>query len=56
MKIYNVTGWALVVAYALACMLFAPPDIGPWAGLAVGATYAVICWLIGGVYLPVSST
>ena len=33
MKIYNVAGWALVLAYALACMYFAPPDIGPWTGL-----------------------
>ena len=51
MKIYNVAGWALVLAYALACMYFAPPDIGPWAGLLIGAAYAVACWLIGGVYL-----
>src|SRR5678816_1500650 len=51
MKIYNVAGWALVLAYALACMYFAPPDIGPWAGLRIGAAYAVACWLIGGVYL-----
>ena len=51
MKIYNVAGWALVLAYALACMYFAPPDIGPWTGLAVGAAYFVVCWLIGGVYL-----
>ena len=33
MKIYNVAGWALVLAYALACMYFAPPDIGPGTGL-----------------------
>lgn len=51
MKIYNVAGWALVLAYALACMYFAPPEIGPWTGLLIGAAYFVVCWLIGGVYL-----
>jgi fatty-acid desaturase len=51
MRIYNITGWALVVAYALACMYFAPPSIGPWAGLAIGAAYMVTSWFIGGVYL-----
>jgi stearoyl-CoA desaturase (delta-9 desaturase) len=40
-----------VLAYALACIYFAPPELGPWAGLAVGAAYAVVCWLIGGIYL-----
>lgn len=51
MKIYNIAGWALVLAYAGACMYFAPPAIGPWIALAVGAAYFVACWLIGGVYL-----
>lgn len=51
MKVYNVAGWALLLAYALACMYFAPPAIGPWAGLAVGAAYALVCWFVGGVYL-----
>lgn len=51
MRIYNVAGWALVLAYALVCMYFAPPDIGPWMGLAVAAVYFVACWFVGGVYL-----
>ena len=51
MKIYNVAGWALVLAYALACMYFAPSAIGPWFGLLIGAAYFVVCWLVGGVYL-----
>jgi len=50
-RIYNVMGWALIVAYALACMAFAPPAIGPWAGLLVGTAYFVVCWFVGGVYL-----
>ena len=51
MKIYNVSGWLLVLAYALACMYFAPTDLGPWLGLLIGAAYFVVCWLVGGVYL-----
>jgi fatty-acid desaturase len=51
MKIYNVAGWALVLAYALACMHFAPPRIGPWLGLTIGAAYMIASWFFGGVYL-----
>lgn len=51
MRIYNVIGHALIVVYALACMLAAPPAIGPLAGLAIGAAYFVVCWFVGGVYL-----
>jgi hypothetical protein len=32
-------------------MYFAPPHIGPWMGLLIGAAYFVICWFIGGLYL-----
>jgi sn-1 stearoyl-lipid 9-desaturase len=51
MKIYNVAGWALLLVYALACLYFAPPDIGPGIGLAIGAAYLVAGWFIAGVYL-----
>jgi fatty-acid desaturase len=51
MKGYNFAGYALIVAYALACMYFAPPDIGPWIGLLIGAAYFVACWFVGGLYL-----
>lgn len=51
MRIYNAIGYGLIVAYALACARFAPPDLGPWMGLALGAAYFVVCWLVGGVYL-----
>ena len=51
MKGYNIAGYALIAAYALACMYFAPPDIGPWTGLLIGAAYFVACWFIGGLYL-----
>ena len=51
MRIYNVAGHALIAVYALACMAAAPAAIGPWAGLAIGAAYFLVCWFVGGVYL-----
>jgi fatty-acid desaturase len=51
LKIYNLMGYALMLGYAAACMVFAPPAIGPWAGLGIGAAYFVTCWFVGGVYL-----
>jgi stearoyl-CoA desaturase (delta-9 desaturase) len=51
MKSYDVAGYAIVLAYALACMFFAPPHIGPWVGLAIGAVYFVGSWFVCGVYL-----
>lgn len=51
MRIYNVAGYAIVLAYALACLYFAPPHLGPWLGLAIGAAYFLVCWFVGGVYL-----
>ena len=51
MKVYNVSGYAIIFVYALACLVFAPPHLGPWAGLAIGAAYFVACWFIGGLYL-----
>jgi len=50
-RIYNVIGYGLIVFYALACMAFAPPAIGPWGGLAIAAAYFLACWFVGGVYL-----
>jgi stearoyl-CoA desaturase (delta-9 desaturase) len=51
LRIYNVIGYGLIVLYAAACMAFAPPAIGPWAGLGIGAAYFIACWFVGGVYL-----
>ncbi|HEY2345907.1 MAG TPA: fatty acid desaturase [Xanthomonadaceae bacterium] len=51
MKIYNVYGYLLILAYAAACMVFAPAHFGPWVGLAIGAAYFVGCWFVGGLYL-----
>jgi stearoyl-CoA desaturase (delta-9 desaturase) len=50
-KSYNVIGYVLIGLYAFACFVFAPPDIGPGAGLLIGAAYFLVCWVLGGVYL-----
>jgi stearoyl-CoA desaturase (delta-9 desaturase) len=51
LRIYNVVGYTIILVYAIACMYFAPPHLGPWAGLAVGAAYFLATWFIGGLYL-----
>jgi fatty-acid desaturase len=51
MKIYNLYGYLLILAYLLACMFFAPPHLGPWVGLLIGAVYFVFCWFMAGLYL-----
>lgn len=51
MRVYNFAGYLLILAYALCCVYFAPPPLGPWAGLLIGAGYFVACWFVGGVYL-----
>jgi len=50
-KTYNAGGYAIILIYALACAYFAPPNIGPWMGLAIGAAYFLATWFIGGLYL-----
>lgn len=51
MRIYNLAGYALIAAYAAACMYFAPPALGAGLGLLIGAAYFLGCWFVGGVYL-----
>jgi fatty-acid desaturase len=51
MTIYNVAGAGVLAAYALAAVLFAPPEIGPWRGLFVGEIYLVLSWFLCGLYL-----
>ncbi|HEX2666789.1 MAG TPA: fatty acid desaturase [Gammaproteobacteria bacterium] len=51
MKVYNAVGYALILAYALGCLYLAPPHLGPWAGLGIGAAYFLVCWFMGGLYL-----
>jgi fatty-acid desaturase len=51
MKIYNAVGHACLLLYAAACVLLAPAHLGPWAGLAVGMAYLLVCWFFAGLYL-----
>ncbi len=51
MRIYNAVGYTIILVYALACMVFAPPEFGPWTGLLIGAGYFVVVWFVGGLYL-----
>ena len=51
MRIYNVAGYALVVAHALVSALLAPPELGYWRGLGFGMLYLVLIWLVAGIYL-----
>lgn len=51
MKVYSVVGYGVILAFALASAYFAPPHLGPWKGLLVGAAYFLSCWFVVGVYL-----
>jgi fatty-acid desaturase len=51
LKIYSVVGYLIIIFYVLACLYFAPPSIGPWAGLLIGGAYFVVFWFLAGVYL-----
>ena len=51
MKIYNVIGYLIILAYMLVCMSSAPAHLGPWTGLLIGAVYFIFCWFLGGLYL-----
>jgi fatty-acid desaturase len=51
MKIYNVSGYAVIAAYLACSALFAPAHLGPAMGLLIGAVYFVSCWFTIGVYL-----
>jgi fatty-acid desaturase len=51
MKIYNVTGYLIILLYMLACMYSAPSHLGPWLALLTGGTYFIFCWFLAGLYL-----
>jgi stearoyl-CoA desaturase (delta-9 desaturase) len=51
MKIYNVTGYLIILAYLLACIYSAPAHLGPWIGMSIGGVYFIFCWFMGGLYL-----
>jgi fatty-acid desaturase len=51
MKIYNFTGYSIILCYLLACIYFAPSHLGPWKGMLIGGIYFVSCWFLAGLYL-----
>jgi fatty-acid desaturase len=51
MKIYNVTGYLIILIYLLACIYSAPGHLGPWNGALIGGFYFIFCWVMGGLYL-----
>src|SRR5258708_38753816 len=50
MKIYNITGYLIILCYMLACMYFAPAHLGPSTGMLIGGVYFIFCWFLGGLY------
>lgn len=51
MKIYNLTGYSLILLHVLAAGFFAPDGWGFLLGASVGFVYLVWIWFWGGVYL-----
>lgn len=51
MKIYNIPGYLIIVAYLLACMHWAPVGLGPWVGAITGGLYFIFGWFLGGLYI-----
>src|SRR5215831_10308237 len=51
MKVYNVIGYTIIGLYAVACAATAPPHLGPWAALGIGAAYFLATWFLAGLYL-----
>jgi sn-1 stearoyl-lipid 9-desaturase len=51
MKIYNVIGYFIILAYLLACMFSAPTQLGRWKGLFIAGAYFIFIWFLGGLYL-----
>jgi fatty-acid desaturase len=51
LKIYNLTGYLVILFYLLACMYSAPTQLGAWSALLIGGAYLIFCWFMGGLYL-----
>jgi fatty-acid desaturase len=51
MRVYNLSGYALLVLHASISILLAPSWLGPWLGLLVGSAYLFFIWFSAGVYL-----
>lgn len=51
MKIYNLPGYLIILAYVVACFYAAPTQLGPWVGILVAGLYFIFCWFFGGLYI-----
>ena len=51
MKIYSAFGYAIILAYAAACVALAPAHLGTVGSLSIGLAYFVFCWFLTGLYL-----
>ena len=51
MKMYNVSGYSLILLHGLFSGLAAPPGWSIWLGIGVGFLYLLLIWFVGGVYL-----
>ena len=52
MKIYNLTGYLIIVLYMLASMYFAPAHLGPWTGLLIGGVFLFSAHFLAGCIWP----
>jgi fatty-acid desaturase len=50
-KIYNVTGYLIILLYLLACTYSAPSQMRPWTALLIAGVYFIFCWFLAGLYL-----
>jgi fatty-acid desaturase len=50
-KIYNLTGYLIILCYMLASIYFAPARLGLWNAALIAAAYFIFCWFMGGLYL-----
>jgi fatty-acid desaturase len=50
-KIYNLTGYLIILSYMLACVYFAPARLGLWNAMSIAGIYFIFCWFLAGLYL-----
>jgi sn-1 stearoyl-lipid 9-desaturase len=51
LKIYNISGYLIIILYLLGCAYFAPAHLGTGQGLLIGSVYFLFCWFMAGLYL-----
>lgn len=51
MKVYNFTGYSLIITHVVVAGLVAPEQWGFFPGAAIGLLYLLFVWFLGGLYL-----